>query len=252
MRPLVSPLVGAGLRGVFGLLLLARRPKPIHSRGVMLEGTVTWRTRRGPRTSGIGWIDDAPDAPVAVLARTSRSIGLPAPLPDVVGLALRLLVPGAGVADVELASTGFGVPSRFWLVPHRSPSRAHLGTLFPYRGVHGPVLLCARTIAPRDLPVPLADLAARLEREPWRLTLYWATPLGRWHPFADVELARRTGPRDRVVRFDAVEHPLPGAGTYAWAAAVRQPSYRIARRGARAVSRAEGGTRTHTPLGTGT
>lgn len=230
MRPVVSPVVGRVLEGFFGAVLRVRRPKPIHAHGVALRGTVTWPPRR--HASGVAWVDAPPDVPVHVVGRVSRSLGLPPPLPDVVGLALRIGGPGGAdqPADLELASTGFGVPSRFWLAPHRSPSRARLGTLFPVRGVHGPVLLCARTVKPRDLPVGLDELADRLEREPWRLLLYWAPPGGRWRAFADLELAHDPGPRDVQLRFDTVEHPLPGAGSYDWVVAVRQPSYRRARR----------------------
>ena len=227
MAPRVSAAIGRALEAVFAALLLVRRPKPIHARGVVLQGRLSWRP--AAQHSGIAWIDASPHPTVPLLARASRSLGLPAPLPDIVGLALRFDGP-EGVADVELASTGFGVPSRFWLAPQRSPSRARLGTLFPYRGANGPVLLCARTSAPADLPVSLDALADRLEREPWRLTLYWARPGGLWRAFADLELSRRGGARDTPLRFDAVENPLPGAGTYDWVAAVRQPSYRLARR----------------------
>ena len=227
MRPVVSPVLGRVLRGVFGALLLVRRPKPIHARGVVLRGELRRQPRR--QASGIRWIDDPPREPVAVVGRVSRSLGLPAPLPDVVGLALRFDGDDGRRADVELASTGFGVPSRFWLAPQRSPSRARLGTLFPYRGASGPVLLCARTITPSDLPVALGDLADRLRVEPWRLTLYWAQPGGRCRAFAELELTHPEGPTDVGLRFDAVENPLPGAGSYDWVVAVRQPSYHLAR-----------------------
>ena len=226
MPPVVSPILGAVFRGVFGAILLVRRPRPIHAHGVVLSGTLTRHPHR--QRSGLGWVDAPSADEVEVLARASRSVGLPAPLPDLVGLALRIDGPD-GPADVELASTGFGVPGRFVLAPHRSPSRARLGTLFPYRGAAGPVLLCARTLEPRDLPVGLDALEARLRDEVWRLEVYWATPRSRWRAFALLEL-RATGESDAGLRFDAVEHPLPGVGTYAWAAAVRQPSYRLSRR----------------------
>jgi len=35
------------------------------------------------------------------------------------------------------------------------------------------------------------------------------------------------------VRFDPVAHPVPGAGTYPWVRALRQPSYRLVQRRAR-------------------
>lgn len=224
MPPVVSKLAGAALEFVFGVLLLARRPRPIHPKGVVLDGSLRWIGRT--QASGMRWIDEPPSAFVDVTARLSRGAGLPEPLPDIIGLALRL-DGETGVADLELASTGFGVPSRFWLVPQRSPSRARLSTLLPYRGDRGPVLIAARTLAPDDLPTGLGELAGALERAPWRLRLYWATPLGAWHAFAELELHRPPGPFDRLLRFDAVRHPLPGTGHYRWVEALRQPSYEL-------------------------
>lgn len=226
-RPLISAALGQALKLAMAAIMLVRRPKPIHAHGVVLEGGI--RRVGPPARSGIAWIDEQPPTSTPVLARASRSLGTPAPLPDVVGLALRVDGPD-GPADLELASTGFGFPSRFWLTLHRSPSRARLGTLLPYRGTRGPVLICARTLGPERLPSVPGRLARVLERTPWRLRLYWATPTGRWRAFAEVELRRRPGPIDPLLRFDAVENPLPGAGTYAWTRALRSPSYRLARR----------------------
>ena len=227
MSPVVSRLAGVALKAAFAAIMLVRRPRPIHPKGVMLDGSVRWLG--GTRASGIRWIDEPPSAPVPVIARVSRSAGLPAPLPDIVGLALRI-DGDAGPADLELASTGFGVPSRFWLAPQRSPSRARLGTLLPYRGDHGPVLLAARTISPDDLPTGLDELAEALEHMPWRLRLHWAMPLGHWHAFAELELQRSAGPVDRLLRFDAGRHQLPGARHYRWVDALRQPSYELAQK----------------------
>jgi hypothetical protein len=228
MSPIASRIAGHLLKAAFGAIMLVRRPRPIHAKGVVLEGSIRWLDRT--RASGIRWIDAPPPEPVSVIARVSRGVGLPAPFPDIIGLALRL-EGDAGPADLELASTGFGVPSRFWLAPHRSPSRARLTTLLPYRGNTGPVLIAARTVAPADLPIALPDLAGALEQSTWRLRLHWARPLAEWHPFADVELSRPPGPVDRLLRFDAVQHPLPGAGTYRWTSALRQPSYELAQGG---------------------
>lgn len=228
MSPVASTLAGAALEVIFGVLLLARRPRPIHPKGVVLDGSLRWIGRA--QDSGMRWVDEPPSAPVQVTARVSRGAGLPEPLPDIIGLALRLQTE-TGAADLELASTGFGVPSRFWLAPQRSPSRARLTTLLPYRGDHGPVLIAARTLAPGDLPTALDELAGALERAPWRLRLYWATPLGAWHAFAELELRRPPGAVDRLLRFDAVRHPLPGARHYRWVVALRQPSYELVQRG---------------------
>lgn len=239
-RPVAAaaPAAFAGriLRTVFAGMLVLRRPRPIHARGELFDGTVRWL--RGPRDTGLGWVDDPePGSSVPVRARLSRSLGLPDGLPDVWGLALR--VPGSDAggaqddldlraraadaddAHIEFASTGAGVPLRFALVPHRRPERARLGILLPYRGTRGPVLLLARTIA--------GDPHHRLG---WRLLLSTASPLGRWRAFAELEL-RPSPDQDDALRFDAGRHPLPGSDVYPWVRALRQPSYdRVQRAGA--------------------
>jgi hypothetical protein len=134
------------------------------------------------------------------------------------------------VADLELASTGTGVPDRYGLLLHGSPSRAHLSTLFPYLGDRGPVLLAARTIAPQDLPTALPALAMRLQRDAWHLRLYAATPRGAWHPFADLVLRATSGRGDSPLRFDAGRRLLPGSRLPGWVHAVRQPSYDLVQR----------------------
>ena len=223
-RPVVSPVIGRVLRALFAAIMLVRRPRPIHADGVVLRGML--RRLPGRVRTGIRWIDDGPSEE-PVLARASRSAGFPPPWPDFTGLALRFAGDGGEPADLELASTGFAFPSRFWLIPHQSPSRARLGTLLPYRTPSGPLLICARTISPDDLPVAMHDLAGRLEDEPWRLRFYTASPRGKWRPFAEAELRRAEGPLDAPLRFDAVRHPLPGTAQYAWVEAVRQPSYEL-------------------------
>lgn len=222
MKAPLARVTGLALRGFFGAALRLRRPRPIHARGRVLSGVVEWMPGASP--SGVGWVDEAPLAPVRVVARLSRSLGLPPLLPDVIGLALR--IEGEhGPADIELATTGVGFPSRFMLVPHRSASSGTFGTLFPYRGARGPVLLCARTVPPRTLPVGGPELDDALLRAPWRLRLYHATPAGKWQPFATLTLRLDGDQNDTELRFDAVHRPIPGAETYPWVRAVRQPTY---------------------------
>lgn len=217
-------LGGGVLRAVFAGILFLRHPRPIHSRGQVLEGEITWLP--GAEASGIRWVDDPPLAPVPVVARLSRSVGLPGALPDVIGLAMRVDTGGRPV-DIELASTGPGVPGRFLLSVHRSASRAWFGTLFPYRSPRGPVLISARTVSRGTLPVGGDALDAVLARVTWRLRLYHATPTGKWHAFAEVSLRLRPQQDDESLRFDSVRNALPGAGTYGWVRSLRQPSYRF-------------------------
>ena len=217
----VARAIGAVLSGAFAVGQRLRHPRPIHPRRVVLSGQVRWIPDAEP--SGIAWIDRGPGEPVPVVARVSRSIGLPAPLPDIFGLALRVEANGAP-ADIELASTGWTVPARFALLLHRRAESARFGSLFPYRGTRGPVLVGARTRSGRPAATDPRELGAEDDRT-WSLTLGHATALGAWHPFAVVDLRADGDQDDTGLRFDAVQRPLPGSRAYAWVRAARQPSY---------------------------
>ncbi|MGC0369623.1 hypothetical protein [Microbacterium sp. SLBN-111] len=217
-RTPVSGAIGAALGRAFAVAQRVRHPRPIHRRGVVLRGEL----RRIPDATpaGIAWIDDASADASPVVVRVSRSVGLPSPLPDILGLALRVVD-----ADIELASTGWGVPGRFALVPRRRAERASFGILLPYRGDRGPVLLGARTVSGRPPATDPRALTGPDVGAVWTLELSHATAWGPWHPFAVIELRLDPDPDDRGLRFDAVRRPLPGARTYAWVRAARQPSY---------------------------
>lgn len=217
----VARVLGSLLGRAFAVGQQLRHPRPIHPRGVVLSGHVRWIPDAVP--SGIAWIDRGSERPVPVVARVSRSIGLPAPLPDIIGLALRVDT-GGEPADIELASTGWTVPARFVLLPHRRAERARFGTLFPYRGERGPVLVGARTRSGRP-PATDPREAAADDDVTWSLTLGHAAAVGTWHPFAVVDLREDADQIDAGLRFDAVRRPLPGSRAYAWVRAARQPSY---------------------------
>ncbi|WP_127818390.1 hypothetical protein [Microbacterium sp. CPCC 204701] len=219
----VASFAGLVLRAGFALLLVIRRPRPIHPRGVVLEGEIRWVPRT--REFGIAWIDGPPGQTARVTARVSRSIGLPDWLPDIIGLAVRTQS-GSAPADLELASTGIGVPGRFLLRPHRFPARATLSTLLPYRGVRGPVLICARTTPSSRVSDDVA-VGSAAPHSPWTLRIYAAEPTGLWHVFAEMTLQRSGLADDASLRFDAVRHPLPGTGAYEWTRRLRLPSYRL-------------------------
>jgi len=225
----LADVTGAALRGFFSLLRRVRHPRPIHPHGLVLTGRATWI--RGAAPSGIDGIDDEREAPVEVTARLSRGIGLPAGLPDVLGLAVRFHTPEGGHADVLLATTGIGFPSRFLLAPRRTPTRATFGSLVPYRSPRGPVMICARGVPSRTLPADLRSLRRSLEQQPWRVRIYHAAPTGKWHPFAELVLRPAAEQDSAALRFDPVGHPLPGSTTYPWVRRVRDPSYRAAQRG---------------------
>src|SRR4051794_21922243 len=84
MHPLTNALGSAVGRG-FGLAARARGTKPLHPRGTTMPAELH---RTGSRSAwGVPWLDE-PGVDVG-LVRLSRSLGLPEPLPDVLGLAFR-------------------------------------------------------------------------------------------------------------------------------------------------------------------
>ncbi|NOJ59493.1 hypothetical protein [Arthrobacter sp. 260] len=221
MRP--PSALGSAFAGVFAGLKTVRPRRPIHPDGVMLSGTLT---RTGPAMpSGISWIDGLGE--VEVIARLSRSVGLPRWSPDILGLALR--VPhSSGHFDVLLASTGASVPGRFALLPQRNVMAAKFTSLLPYRGPKSAVLLGAFPLDPSgNLAATPEGLSAGLAKRPLELALCFSQPMGSWIRFGTVRL--RHDPEQASTRFDPVQHPLPGSETYAWTRALREPSYTKAR-----------------------
>ena len=191
--------------------LAAARPasKPLHPRGRVVVGTLRRRGLTSP--TGVGWLDAA--GRDDVLVRLSRAVGLPGPLPDIHGLALRLPVDGGGHGDLLLASTGWSPAGRFVLTASRRLADRPLTTLLPYRTPVGPLLL-----------------GARAEGEE-RFELSLAVGAGAWSPFATLELT--TTDADPLVSFDPVRNQVPGLEQYPWVVRLREPSYAVARRSRR-------------------
>lgn len=99
MADAAGAVLAAAVRAVG---LLRRSPRPLHPRGVVHRGMLLIDDAGAPGGRELG----AP-AVVPALVRVSRSAGLPAPLPDVGGLAVRWWRDGEP-QDVLLSSTGPG------------------------------------------------------------------------------------------------------------------------------------------------
>lgn len=140
-------------------------------------------------------------------------------------------------ADILFASTGWGFPARFLLLPKSDVGKAKFTTLMPYKGAAGPVLLGLRTLSLPPGATGRAetggDFKDALGTGEWVLALSFATPTRRWVHAGTLTLRAAPGPDDIPTRFDPLEHPLPGAGTYPWTRRLREYSYRAAREPAR-------------------
>jgi hypothetical protein len=203
---------GQILRAVTRLVTARPAAKPLHPRGSVVEGTLR---RYGARDkTGAAWLDDAGED--RVLVRQSRAVGLPAPVPDIFGLAIRVPIDGGCDGDLLFASTGLGRLTRFMLTPARSPYGRPMTTLLPYRTPAGAVLLSA------------------VFQDEHRLALAWALGAGAWHPFAQLVLDEEPVDKaDMGLSFEPVRNRLPGLDTYEWVRRLREPAYGTARRSRR-------------------
>ena len=187
--------------------IAALRPaaKPLHPEGVVLTGVLE---RRGSAVPiGSAWVDEPGQDEVVV--RLSRAIGLPAAMPDIHGLAVRVPTP-AGEGDLLFASTGWSRLGRFVLTFGGGPESRPLTTLLPYRTATGPVLLGVRAIDPQVYEMS------------------WCRPQGEWQSFAELRVLPDEAP-NQAISFDPVRNQLPGLTQYAWVRRLREPSYRTAR-----------------------
>lgn len=210
---LAGSAVGTVLHGVFAAVGRLRPDKPLHPRGVVRPATVT-RFGTSDRF-GVPWLDDPGRDPA--LIRFSRSVGLPAGWPDVLGIALRVTV-DARPADLLFATTGSSPVGRFLLRPRRAAAVGTVtySTLQPYRTPSGPVVLAARPTSVES------GLAVRLAV---------ARPTGRWHDFGSVTVEGDVADgADASISFDPILNPVPGLTNYQWVERVREGAYLAARR----------------------
>jgi hypothetical protein len=190
-----------------GALARWRRGKPMHPHGAVFTGVLERGTGGPP--FGVPWLDEP--ARDDVVVRLSRDFGAPAPLPDVLGLAVRI---PDGPVDLLLVTTPTGPLVRLLPLPRRQPASAYT-SIMGYRSDAGTLRLAA---FPDD-------------GGPRRFALAAARGQGPWRPFGRLALTAVSEPLDPDVRFDAVRNPPHGLVPDGPMARFRAPAYAAARRG---------------------
>jgi hypothetical protein len=195
----------------------------MHPRGVVLDAVL--ERSGGPDGWGVPWL--AATAEQRVVVRVSRSVGLPAPLPDVLGLAVRI---PEGPVDLLFSSTGRGRRTRRLIVPRRDAATVY-SSIMGYRAAAGTLLLAALPEAGTGpLPSEPGPLAAAVAGRRPAFTLAVARGGGAWQPFARLRLLSPVDAFDPDVRFDAVRNPPPGLVPDGPMARFRAPAYAAAQR----------------------
>ena len=212
----------------------------------------TLRRRRSLHPAGIGYegwlrVPDEPPARPAVplfqagtthlaLLRFSRGAGLPEPLPDALGVAVKLPdAAGPGVDQDLLFTSSFDRPLlRRLLFPARSFVRRAFSTALPYQAGAERVVL---VLVPLDAPAgraggrAFAELRETAADGGLRYSLRAARSLGPSRPLATLEVGPPLDPgRTEALRF----HPratVPGLRLAGWLNALRGPAYRGSQRG---------------------
>ena len=229
---------GAGRAVAVPLAALARwrNGKPMHPRGAVFDAVLE---RHGSdRPWGVPFLDAT--ARDDVVVRLSRGVGLPSPLPDLLGLAVRLEDGSGQPVDLLLSTTGRGPLTRVVPALRRDTASAYC-SIMAYSSAAGPIRLAALPTTdgiPSD-PEPLADA---VRRRPLVFVLAAARGLQPWRPFARLEIGDVGQPWDPDLRFNAVLHPPAGLVPDGPMARFRAPAY-VAAQEARSGAREAAGTR---------
>ncbi len=219
-----DPARGAGRLVAVPLAALARwrNGKPMHPRGAVFDAVL--ERHGGDRPWGVPFLDTTGTDDVVV--RLSRGAGLPAPLPDLLGLAVRLGGDGEAPVDLLLSSTGRGRLTRVVPVFRRDTASAYC-SIMAYRSVAGPLRIAALPTTD-GVPSEPAPLAAAVRRAPLVFLLAAARGAEPWRPFARLTLGDPVRTLDPDLRFDAVRHPPPGLVPDGPLARFRAPAYAAA------------------------
>ncbi|MFD7974285.1 phosphodiesterase [Streptomyces sp. NPDC059071] len=201
----------------------------LHPRGVVLTGRLVVAATGPPW--GVAWLDRP--GTYAVTARWSRAAGLPQPLPDGLGLALRIEdADGAGrPVDLLMTSSGRGRLARHVPLPRRSADAGPYSTLLNY--TVGPRRGVIAAFPPPGAATLRADpvLVGRASQtRPLEFELCFGAQ-EHWHPLARLTLRHRPGSGDSGYAFDPYLTPVRDFGPGHRLRALRTAAYAGSRSG---------------------
>ncbi|MGH3388575.1 MAG: DUF1990 family protein [Actinomadura sp.] len=221
--PYVTRAVAAAFTKVFSMAARLHGVRPLYPSGLVFDATL--HLHGTSQCWGVPLLDAR--AELQGKARLFRAVGLPLPLPDVLGLRLRWWQPtdtasgsgggapedpDAATAELLLATTGHTVLGRRLLRPATRWSPAFYGSLLPYEAGDHHVMLGAVAQQTRNIPAGNEALACAVDERPLLLELVMATEFGPWERFGELLL---TGPAQSAdsepMRFDPAWHPIPGS-----------------------------------------
>ncbi len=150
----MTDLTSTVVKSVFDAGARVRHARVFHPRGIKLAGRFHADTEFEP------WFGTGERA---VIARLSKGIGTPGAVPDVMGLAFRVLDRDENPWDFALATTGTGTVGRFVITAARGWSSARYGSLLPYRfGDAGLTWLFAEPAVPQPGSASLQAMSEHL------------------------------------------------------------------------------------------
>lgn len=214
-----SPLdrcLSAVAAGAFATLAKLRRARGVHPHGIGFDGVLTLQAGPGlDLMPGLG-----PPRSVPAVLRLSRSFGFPRPLPDLLGVAVKLPgLHGPGRdQDFLLVSALDGRLSKYIPVPAPRYSWRTYSSLLPYRS-HGRIVLpgalgASPAAANGHDEMTGATHAAR--HGELRFTLAVAPALGRFAPVGELTaqhpLAQSAVQALRFNPFHTAENIIPAGG----------------------------------------
>lgn len=226
LTPLVDATAGVASAAVFGTASALRRARVFHPTGSAFEATFVVERAPVPATGGT-LFDEPGERPA--LVRLSRGAGVPEPLPDIFGLAVR--VPhayGPGAHQDLLVNTAGGGFGRFTFVPRRGHGDGQHSSVLPYRVGGRIVLLGASTLRSGPPPAREADLATAVAAGNLRYRLELAdAPFGMWKGVATIRLGAPMAEAEaESLRFNPVEHTGGGIEPIGFFQTLRRLAYR--------------------------